>query len=527
MVHRIRGMYAFGLWDAVERRCYLVRDRLGKKPLYYSFANGQLVFASTARALRVAGFARDLDAQAVADFFEFGYVGESRSIYEGVQKVPIASIVEWRSGHELRTTSYWQPPTRQTSSRSVTLNQVVERTEQLLLDATARRLQADVPVGALLSGGIDSGLVCWAVKTLGADVKAFTIGTPGHPADETSSAVRTARDIGIEHEVLELSSDIPADLTELVAAYGEPFACSSALGMLHVSRAVSRSATVLLTGDGGDDFFLGYPRHRHLRVAQTIGRLTPRGAATAWTSLRRGLRARGRLRRLAHLVDYGVGGLGALAVAHDGLPGYHALGVFGERMKYASVAERAVPWSLASGSNVLEEYLEHDRHAQFVAEYLTKVDGATMFHALEARSPFMDQDVVEYAWSLPIDILMNGYRLKAVLRALAHRRIGPRVARGRKRGFTIPVEHWLAGPWRATVQNRLQDSQLAKAGWIRPDPLLRELASVPNGGAVSQRLWYFFVLEEWMRAEQSTHGSRLISPRVATRSASPERAYQT
>ncbi|MBW8861806.1 MAG: asparagine synthase (glutamine-hydrolyzing) [Acidobacteria bacterium] len=527
LVARLRGMYAFVLWDDVAHRCYLVRDRLGKKPLYFAFRNGQLAFASTARALRQAGFAGDIDAGAVADFFEFGYVTERRCIYQGVEKVPIASIIEWRPGGEPQRRTYWHPPSKASSKRGISFGEAVERTEHLLLASTARRLQADVPVGALLSGGVDSGLVCWAVKTLGADVKAFTIGTPGHPADETSDAVSTARDIGIEHEVLELSSDVPADLSELIAAYGEPFACSSAIGMLHLSRAVARSATVLLTGDGGDDFFLGYPRHRYLRLAQSIGRLTPEVAGRGWISMHRGVRPRGPLRRLAHFIDYGVGGLGAFVNARDGLPAYRSMGILGERMRDASVAERSIPWSHDSGRRVLAEYLEHDRHGQFVAEYLTKVDGATMYHALEARAPFMDQELIEYAWSLPVDILMHGYRLKPVLRALAQRRIGLRVARGRKRGFTIPVEHWIAGPWRRTLEARLHESQLAREGWIQPTPLLRELASTAPGEAASQRLWYFFVLEEWLRAERATQGVREFrESRLATTFVSAERSNQ-
>lgn len=506
LVNRLRGMYAFVIWDNSSRRCYLVRDRLGKKPLYYAFGNGRLAFASSARALREAHFASDIDPQAVAEFFEYGYVTEKRSIYRGVEKVPLGSIMEWRVGQEIRTRTYWRPPTRERPSPDRSFDAAVEKTEQLLLASTARRLQADVRVGALLSGGIDSSLVCWAVKSLGADVKAFTIGTPGHPADESSDAVRTAREIGIDHEVLELSSDLPPDLSELIAAFGEPFACSSAIGMLHVSRAVARSATVLLTGDGGDDFFLGYPRHRHLRFAQMIGRLTPSVAADAWSSRRSGAVATGPLRRLTHFVDYAVGGLGAFTSAHEGLPTYRALGILGDRMLDASIAERSIPWSPDSGREILAEYLEHDRHAQFVAEYLTKVDGATMFFGLEARAPFMDQDLVEYASSLPFSVLMRRYALKPVLRELARRRIGRRVASGRKRGFSIPVEHWIGGPWRRTLENRLHESQLARDGWVRTEPLLRELAAVAPGQPASQRLWYFFVLEEWLRAEMLRNG---------------------
>ena len=184
-------------------------------------------------------------------------------------------------------------------------------TERLLLAAVERRLDADVPVGSLLSAGIDSGLVCWAVKRLGADLTAFTVGTPGDPEDESRDACATAAELGIRHEVLPLSPGDEPRVDELISAYGEPFACASALGMLGVSRQVRRVAKVLLTGDGGDDVFLGYPRHRHLWLAQMAARMLPRAAGAWWRSARGAFAKSSTLRRPLHFVDYVTGGLGA------------------------------------------------------------------------------------------------------------------------------------------------------------------------------------------------------------------------
>src|SRR5881296_1270456 len=177
------------------------------------------------------------------------------------------------------------PPPACTSG-AATFGEAVEETERLFLAAVQRRLDADVPVGTLLSGGIDSALVCWAVTKLGADVTAFTVGTPGDPDDETAEACATAEELGIDHRVVGLPASSEPGVDELVSAYGEPFACASALGMLRVSREVASSAKVLLTGDGGDDVFLGYPRHRHLWLAQSVARMMPSSLSAAWRSAR-------------------------------------------------------------------------------------------------------------------------------------------------------------------------------------------------------------------------------------------------
>ena len=279
LLERIRGMFAFALWDDRKRTLSLVRDRLGVKPLLYSAQNGQLAFASTARALRAGGFAGEIDDLAIAEYLEWGYVTDQHSIYRHVHKVAAASVVEW-SGGKLHTRTYWQPPTP--NGKQPSFAEALEETERLFVSAVEKRLFADVPVGALLSGGIDSSLICWAIKKLGGDVTAFTVGTPGDPTDETADATDTAQRLGIRHQVLELTSDSEPDLSELVAAYGEPFACASALGMLRVSKAVRGSATVLLTGDGGDDVFLGYPEHRHLWLAQKLARSLPGFVANGW-----------------------------------------------------------------------------------------------------------------------------------------------------------------------------------------------------------------------------------------------------
>jgi asparagine synthase (glutamine-hydrolysing) len=500
LASRIRGMFALGLWDDKARKLFLVRDRLGVKPLVFALRNKQIAFASTVRALRLAGFVSELDAQAVADYLEFGFVTEERTIYEDALRVPAASILEW-SEHGTKIKRYWQPPA---PNSVISFNEAVEETERLFLKAVEKRLFADVPVGSLLSGGVDSALVCWALSTLGADITAYTVGISLDPSDETADARATASKLGIQHKTLDISAEDDTGITELVSAFPEPFACASAVGMLRVSHAVAGKATVLLTGDGGDDVFLGYPEHRHLWFAERLARSSPRTAADLWQKSRKGFPRYGQLRRVASFLDYAAGGLGAVTNAHDGLPAYKQQGVLGERLMGYTVDQRRIKWSHDSASDVLGHYLDYDRRTRFVSEFLTKVDGATMHYGLEARSPFLDQDLWEFAASLPFQVRLRHGRLKAVLRELARRRIGQRVASGKKRGFTIPVQRWLTGRWHPEVAATFSDSLLEKQGWISSGSALTWLEKSAQTGWAPKQLWYLFVLESWLRNENQT-----------------------
>jgi len=502
LCNRLRGMFAFGLWDEGERKLFLVRDRLGVKPLLYAVGrNGEIAFASTVRALRHSEFVGEIDEQALAEYLEFGYVTDNRCIYTGGRKIPAATILEWSAAGGVRTRTYWTPPIVD-KSMAPTFEEAVEETERLFLRAVEKRLFADVPVGALLSGGVDSSLVCWAIAKLGGNVTAFTVGTPGDRWDETIDASATAKSLGVDHRVLNVSAEDPPSIHDLVSAYAEPFACASALGMLSVSRAVKREATVLLTGDGGDDVFLGYPEHKTLYLASRLARCLPSPAARACHIGASFLPRVGQLRRAASFLSYATGGLGAVAFVHDGLPVYRQRNLLGERLQNATVAQRLIPWSGASARQLLADFLQYDRQLRFVGEYLTKVDGATMYHALEARSPFLDQELWEYAASLSFDLRLRHGKLKAVLRELARRHIGEQVARGKKRGFSIPVQRWIAGPWREAVAESLHDSLLEKHGWIRSAPALAELERAGRKGWALNQLWYLYVLESWLRHEE-------------------------
>jgi len=211
----------------------------------------------------------------------------------------------------------------------------------------------------------------------------------------------------------------------------------------------------------------------------------------------------GSLKRLTSFLNYSTGGLGAVACAHDGLPSYQRHGMLGEKLSGISVSQRSIEWSNESARNILSEFLEYDRGNRFVGEYLTKVDGATMFHSLEARSPFLDQDLWEFASSLSFELRLHGGKLKSVLRELARQKLGERVARGRKRGFTIPVHRWLVGRWQNAVAQSLDTSILEREGWINSRGVRDRLRVAAEKGWAPNQLWYIFVLETWLRHEQN------------------------
>ena len=501
LVKRLRGMFAIGLWDDRGQKLLLVRDRLGVKPLVYAINGGSIAFASTITALKAGGFAGDIDDKALLEYLEFGYVTDDRAIYQNVAKLPAASILEWSNG-KAEVREYWQPPEVNESS-SPSFDEAVEETERLFVQAVERRLQADVPVGALLSGGVDSSLVCWAIAKLGSNVTAFTVSTPGDPFDESADARATASQLGIRHRVLPLVSDETASLADLTNAYSEPFACASALGMLRVSKAVRSEATVLLTGDGGDDVFLGYPEHRNFWMAQKLAAKMPDAAASLWIQCRESFPRRGMLKRLGSLLDYSSGGLGAVACAHDGLPVYQQNNLLGDRLRDVTVDQRSIEWSRVSARDLLQNFLRYDRKTRFVGEYMTKVDGATMFHALEARSPFLDQDLWEFAATLPFEVRLRQNKLKAVLRELARRKLGERVSTGRKRGFSIPVQRWVAGQWREMMRGLMSNSVLDEQGWIKSDNVIKQLDRAAESGWAPNQLWYLLVLELWLRKERT------------------------
>jgi len=510
LVKRLRGMFAFALWDNSAGKLFLVRDRLGVKPLIYAIRGDRIAFASTVRALRRAGFAGELNESALVDVLRWGYVEERHAIYHGIDKLAPATILEWSHGRT-KQQRYWEAP-RAASASGLDFQDAVAEAERQLLSAVSARLEADVPVGVLLSAGIDSSLICWALSKLDANLTAFTVAVPGDAGDESRAAQATARRLKLRHKIVNATAADASVLDELLAAYDEPFACASALGMLRVSRAVQSEAKVLLTGDGGDDIFLGYPRHRHLWLSERLANHAPFARALA----RRVLPRRGALRRACAMLDY----------AAEGLPAYFAptvgLAAYRERRLLTAHFDRVANFPTRNGCSaapgLVENLVAFERQGRFVGEYLKKIDGATMHYGLEARSPFLDQELWEFAGSLPVDLRLHGGRLKALLREIARRRLGMSVALRKKRGFSIPVLRWLVREWRGRARDLFHDSQLARAGWIERGQLLKEFENAVERGEAPAPLWHILVLENWLQRERHEQS------RFSANSAAPARA---
>jgi asparagine synthase (glutamine-hydrolysing) len=232
-------------------------------------------------------------------------------------------------------------------------------------------------------------------------------------------------------------------------------------------------------------------------------RSLPAPAASLWRSSRWLIPKRGLARRAGHFADYITGGLGAVTRAHPGIDVYRNAGILGDRLFDARIPGREVPLSLDSGRNLLTEFLVHDRRGRFAGEYMTKVDGATMHHALEARAPFLDQDLWRFAARLPYSVRLRGGCLKAVLRELAARRIGPQVAAARKRGFGIPVRRWLTHRWRTDFEKAFHGSELAAQGWVNEAAIRGSFSQAVAEGEATNQLWYLYILESWLRRESA------------------------
>jgi asparagine synthase (glutamine-hydrolysing) len=501
LVRRLQGMFAFAIWEQRKRKLTLVRDRLGVKPLAYCAKDGQIAFASTVGALRAAGFGGEVDAEAVLEFLEFGYVIDPRSIYQGISKLPPATMLEWSDGR-IRQWQYWDPPAMEERA-PIRFEEVVEETEQLLINAVKLRLISDVPVGVLLSGGIDSALVCWALEKLNAKIKAFTISAPGDASDESAAAAETARRLGIEHEITPMPAS-SFSLDQMTEAFSEPFSCSSAQAMLWVSQAVKESATVLLTGDGGDDVFLGYPFFKRAWLAQGLGRNLPGSARKAWQTAREVFPQSGPAGRLRNFLDYATGGIGRYIQAHDGLPYFERRALLGERLEGRQLPLRGLPTPPEAGRRLLADVFNYHRKIHFTSEFMTKVDGSTMYHSIEARSPFLDQHIWEFAAALPAEIHFHGGTLKAVLREIARRHLGRPIATRRKQGFTVPAERWLAERWRGMLDRLNGRTRLEQEGWIRPGRLRAPLREALERRRVPVQLWNLLVLEHWLERNDST-----------------------
>jgi len=482
-LERLHGMWAFAIWDRAERTLFAARDRMGVKPLFYHAGAGRLAFASRPRALHalLPELPRALDPQALRLYLEAGYVPGPLSIFAGVQKLLPAHYLLWREG-ELRCERYWDlaafaPEAAWEERREEDL---LDELEALVERSVRWRMLSDVPLGAFLSGGIDSTVVVGAMRRVASGpVSTFTIGFDDSALDESQHAAAVAERLGTEHHSEQLSAD---DLLELMpsfaAEYDEPFYDFSAFPTLALSRMARKHVTVSLSGDGGDELFGGYHYYALANSLATVLRLPARrGLARALTLL-----PSHRLRLLAGALRQpndarAFAFMRSIAkdfepvLLEDVLAGSESLGDWFERE-----AERQ-PAGLAAA----ERGMRIDTRFTLPDDYLVKVDVASMAFSLESREPLLDHSLVEFGGRLPLVWKLRHGKSKWLLRRLAARYVPSELIDRPKQGFVVPMDRWLRGPLREWARERIEDESLLARVSLDPASVRRLFALHQSG----------------------------------------------
>lgn len=504
---RLHGMFAFALWDARRRRLVIARDRVGKKPLFYCHGRSGLSFASELRSLmQDTTIARDVDPRAVDCFLAYGYVPAPASIFSAVRKLPPAHTLVLEGGR-VTLQRYW----RLDYSRKLRVadpRELHEPIRDAIRAATRRRLVADVPVGAFLSGGIDSSAVVAAMAQIApGPVRTFSIGFDRARFDERVHARRVAELFGTEHEEFVVRPDALRILPRLVRHYGEPFADASAIPSFHLSEMTRRHVTVALNGDGGDESFGGYSRYATNRLAASFDRI-PAPLRRVGAAL--GGRERGELssasrraqRLLTTLADDPPGRYGHyVAWLHDRRRRELYAPEFAAATATSPVAAIiAAPWRAASGADVIDTMLEVDVETYLPGDLLVKVDIATMAHGLEARSPLLDHELMELAAAIPARFKVHGREKKWILREALREWLPDDILDRPKQGFTPPVGQWLREELRDHSREILLDPIALDRGYFAPGAVRALLDRHQSGRSDEAKpLWALLMLELWHR----------------------------
>jgi len=517
---RANGLFAFAAFDRTTRTLHLARDRLGIKPLYWTRQNGLFGFASELKALRAAGgLALTLDPGAVASYLRYLCVPAPRTIFREVEKLAPGHRLEVNAAN-VAVRRYWDVADVARRGQQVRDRRaepdIVEELHALLADAVKRQMVSDVPLGAFLSGGIDSStVVALMQRAASRPVKTFSIGFREQAFNEADHAKAVARHLGTDHTELVLSAaDAQAIIPELPAIYDEPFADSSQIPTCLVSRLARRHVTVALSGDGGDEIFGGYVRYQGIarlagaarRLPRPLRRLAARSieliSADAWDMLARPLPQRFKPRHAGDKIRKGAALLGednALdmyrrVVSHTPRPGCFLPGV----SEPADVIERLR--GETAGLDTVSQLRLLDMMTYLPDDVLTKVDRASMAVGLEARVPLLDHRVVEFAWRLPSDLLIANREGKRPLRAVLARYVPKSLVDRPKMGFGIPVGEWIKGPLRPWAEDLLSPAALAD-GLFDHAAVRRWFAEFLAGRRDAQHgLWAVLQFQAWRRA---------------------------
>jgi asparagine synthase (glutamine-hydrolysing) len=513
-VERLIGMFAFAVWDRQTRLLSLVRDRLGIKPLYYGRQNGRFIFASELKAFEaLPDWCPKVNPDALAAYMRLAYVPSPHAIYRDIYKLEPGHIAVTDAAGQVETSAFWSVAAAAERGKAEQLDlgdaEACDALESLLGDAVGRRLVADVPLGAFLSGGIDSSVVAAMMRARSnAAVRTYSIGFKEEGFDEAPHARAVAKHLGTEHTELYVSpQEALAVIPQLPTIYDEPFADSSQVPTYLLSKLTRQHVTVALSGDGGDELFAGYSRHRFARAASNVPAPLRRALACGlgiagpamWDRLFRMVPARRRPSLGADKMYKA-----ALLFRGGGEEGYRSLVSAWEDPDsiVAGGSEPRGPIFDLDLAKALPDPLDHMQYLDTVTylpdDILTKVDRASMAVALEARVPLLDHRVVEFAWRLPARLKMRYGKGKWLLRQLLHRHVPKPLVERPKSGFAIPLDTWLRGPLRPWAEELLTEERLSAAGLLDAAPIRARWQEHLEGHRnCHASLWTVLMFQAW------------------------------
>jgi asparagine synthase (glutamine-hydrolysing) len=499
-IARLRGMFGLAIWDARSRTLLVARDRIGIKPMYYAERNGRLYFGSEMKSvLEAPDLPRAIDLDALDHYLSFLYTPRDGSIFTSVRKLPPGHLLTWHDG---RTTieEYWKVPAAETFRG--TEADAVQQLRAVLDDAVRCHLLSDVPLGAFLSGGIDSSLVvALMAEATGRRVKTFSIGFDEPAFDELEHARRVARHVGTEHHAFVVKPDAIGILDRMVSHFDEPFADASAIPTWYVSEIARSHVTVVLSGDGGDELFGGYDRyvpHPHVVAFDRYGsRALRRVAAIAASRLPHGARGKNFLRHVSR--DQQGRYLDAIRFfGADEKP--ELLSPEVQRQLHGPDPETRLARHFERFARLAwpSQMMRFDEETYLPEDVLTKVDRMSMAHSLESRVPLLDNEVIEFAATLPASLKIKNGRRKHVLKEVAATLLPREVVERRKQGFGVPLGIWFRGGLRELFADTLLSAASLQRGYFQA-PYVRQIVEEHVSGKRDHtlRLWQLVVFEKW------------------------------
>lgn len=509
-LQHLRGMFAFAIWDEKDRSLFLARDRVGKKPLLYSHQpNGDLIFGSEFSAvLKHPSVSRDVDMCAIDSFMSYLCVPAPQTAFKAIRKLEPGHWLRWKGGR-IEMQRYWLPDF--SKKIKISESEAIEETTRILRESTKLRMISEVPLGAFLSGGVDSSaVVALMAQESSTPVKTFSIGFEEQDFSELKYARRVAEHVGAEHHEFIVRPDALEVLPTLVEHYGEPYADSSAIPTYYVSRETRKHVTVALNGDGGDESFAGYERYMAMEIAE-LYKSVPSILRKLLIEGPIGLLPTSEIKktRIRDVQRFFISANEPRIERY-----FRWMSTFKPAFKrelYTSEFSNAISsqdtshflgdwFKRANGSGVLDATLLTDQMTYLPNDLLVKVDIASMANSLEARSPFLDHHLIEFAASLPEKLKMNRLRTKYLLKKVAARLVPPEVIYRRKMGFGVPIGHWFRGEMKDFVREVLLSEKASKRGIVRTEAV-KNLVDQHIAGEADHAfpIWSLLMLELWFR----------------------------